>query len=105
MWGVYLWAVHAHVVGALQIEELHKSIRELRKTRVQKERMFEREKLEFRKELDTRLKEIETLKRNSEKVKARMQVCRPTGGWEAAVRFLYSFVFFRLAPVNCPCPD
>ena len=57
-----------------QIEELQKSVRELKKTRVQKEKAFEKEKLEFRKELDARLREIEVLKRNSEKVKSRMQV-------------------------------
>jgi hypothetical protein len=60
-----------------QIEELRKSIRDLKRTRVQKEKMFEREKQEFRKELDARLKEIEVLKRNSERARQKLAVRGP----------------------------
>ncbi len=63
-----------------QIEELRKSIKELKRTRVQKEKLFDKEKAEFRRELDLRLQEIERLKRNSEKARVKMQVSLRRGG-------------------------
>ncbi len=59
---------------ALQILELQRSIKELQRTRLQKEKMFDREKSEFKRELDSRLRQIEELKRESDKTRVKMQV-------------------------------